>query len=313
MRELWGTFSVRDHREQRPLVADVMLYDRLVVPVPADRAEWERWDHPDQGWDPARQKRVLDVLRRHGEKERLVLPIPWDERRRQTFRDTFTAARAGAMEMDGFQWTAGQLLRDEDVKRAVDAGAIKPRVVAAYVSRKALEQEVIVEEITAEEAADERAREQQLAVAVGRSFLVPDLEGEPSEELDLELLERAARLSTKDSFRQKRAAYNDWVERAVRKRLTSKEAVAKMNELLQEYELTVKREKIGTRVEQAFLLTGTAVAVAGHFFPPLWVGGVLIAPVRYFIGREYRSTATPNDPAAMFHEARRELGVTRSP
>jgi hypothetical protein len=179
--------------------------------------------------------------------------------------------------------------------------------VAAYTSRKALEQEVTVEEITAEEAADERARAQQLAIAVGRSFLVPDVEGEPSEERDLELLERAARLARKDSFRQKRSAYNDWVERAVRERLTSKEAVEKMDELLQAYQREVKRELIGTRVEQAFLVMGTAVAVAGHFFPPLWVGAVLLAPARYLIGRQYRYNANPNDPAAMFHEARRKL------
>jgi hypothetical protein len=309
MRELWGTFSVRDHLEQRPFVADVMLYDRLVVPFPADRAEWDRWEQPEQDWDPARQRRVLDVLRRHEQKQQLVVPIPWDEHRRQAFRDTFTAARAGGMEVDGYRWTAGQLLRDEDVKRAADAGAVKPRVVAAYVSRNALEQEVSVEEITAEQAAGEHAREQQLAIAVGRSFLVPDIDGEPSEERDLELLERAVRLATKDSFRQKRSAYNDWVERAVRERLTSKEAVAKMNQLLQAYEGEVKREMIGTRVEQAFLVTGVAVAVAGHFFPPLWVGGVLLAPARYLIGRQYRSAATPNDPSAMFHEARRELSL----
>jgi hypothetical protein len=309
MRELWGTFSVRDHLEQRPFVADVMLYDRLVVPFPADRAEWDRWEDPKQGWDPGRQKRVLDVLRRHEAKQQLVVPIPWDVQRRQAFTDTYTAARAGGMEVDGYRGTAEQLLRDEDVKLAAAAGAVKPRVVAAYVSRNALEREVVVEEVTAEQAAGEQAREQHLAIAVGRSFLVPDVEGEPSEERDLELLERAARLATKDSFRQKRSAFNDWVERAVRERLTSNEAVAKMYQLLQAYEREVRRERIGTRVEQAFLVVGTAVAVAGHFFPPLWVGGVLLAPARYLIGRQYRSAATPNDPAAMFHEARRKLSL----
>jgi hypothetical protein len=61
-------------------------------------------------------------LRKDEDKSQLVLPIPWDERRRQTFRDSFTAAVAGGMEVNGYQWTAGQLLRDEDVKRAADAG-----------------------------------------------------------------------------------------------------------------------------------------------------------------------------------------------
>lgn len=315
LRELWGTFSVRDHLEERPFVADVMLYDRLLVPVPPDNAEWERWEDPRQGWNPARQKRVLDVLRAGKEKEKhkkLVVTVPWDAVRRNVFHDTFTQATAAGFEVDGYRWTAGQLLRDDDVKRLAAEQAVRPRVVAAYVSREALEAEAVVEEITADDAADEAAREQRLAIAVGRSFLVPDVEGEPSEERDLELLGRAVRLARKDSFRSKRSAYNDFVDRAVQERLTTKEAVAKMNELLRAYEGEVRRSGIGTRVEQGLLVAGTGLAVGGHFFPPLWIGSVMIAPVRYLVGRKYQARpASDSDPAAMFHEARRELGINR--
>jgi hypothetical protein len=31
--ELWGTFSVRDHLVSRAFVADVLLYDQLVIPT----------------------------------------------------------------------------------------------------------------------------------------------------------------------------------------------------------------------------------------------------------------------------------------
>lgn len=314
LRELWGTFSVRDHLEERPFVADVMLFDRLVLPVPPDNAEWERWEDPRQGWNPSRQKRFLDVLRAGKETEKhkeLVITVPWDASRRNTFRDTFTQATAAGFEVDGYRWTAGQLMRDEDVKRLAAEEAVKPRVVAAYVSREALEEEVVVEEITADEAADEAAGEQRLAIAVGRSFLVPDIEGEPSEERDLELLERAVRLTRKDSFRSKRSSYNDFVERAVRERLTSKEAVAMMDKLLRAYEAEVRRSGIGTRVEQGLLVAATGLTIGGHFFLPLWIGSVMVAPVRYLVGRKYQARpASASDPAAMFHEARRELGIT---
>jgi hypothetical protein len=267
MRELWGTFSVRDHLEERPFVADLMLYDRLVLPVPADQKEWERWE--GENWEPARQRRLLGVLDRLGAKEQLTLQIPWDEHRRRTFRDNVWAAQAAGMEVvDGYAFTAGQLLRDADLKRAQEAEAVKPRVVAAYTSRQALEREIVIEEVTAEEAANERAGEERLAMAVGRSFLVPDVEGEPSEERDLELFERAARLAVKESFRRKRSAYNDWVDEVLRRRLTDEEAIARMDELLKDYEREVKQEKVGTRIEQAFLVGGVAAAVAGHFFPP---------------------------------------------
>jgi hypothetical protein len=309
VRELWGTFSVRDHLDERPFVADLMLYDRLIVPVPSDDEERARWEQPEFAWNPARQSRVLRVIKRVEEKsgQTLVGRIPWNDDRRRAFDDTLTKARAAGAEVDGYQWTAGQLLSDEEVKRAATGGAVKPRIIAAYVSREAAEKELVIEEIKTDEQAVAPPGVQQLAIAVGRSFLVPDAEGEANEERDIELVERAARLASKASFRSKRAAYNDWVERAVRDRLTTREAVKKMDDLLKEYELEVRAERMATRVERAFLVTGVAFGIAGHFFPPMWVGNVMLAPARYLIGREYSATATDNDPAAMFHEARDEL------
>jgi hypothetical protein len=64
---------------------------------------------------------------------------------------------------------SGTRVNGEVVKEAAAAGAVRPHVVAAYVSRGAFEQEAVVEGITPEEAADERAAEQQLGIAVGRS------------------------------------------------------------------------------------------------------------------------------------------------
>ena len=62
--ELWATYSVKDHLQPRRLAADIMLFDRLVFPVPEQArlpensppidqtgpiewvqnpAEWARW------------------------------------------------------------------------------------------------------------------------------------------------------------------------------------------------------------------------------------------------------------------------------
>ena len=35
-REVWGTFSVADHLREQAFVADILLYDRLVILVPPD-------------------------------------------------------------------------------------------------------------------------------------------------------------------------------------------------------------------------------------------------------------------------------------
>jgi hypothetical protein len=43
--ELWGTFSVRDHLRRRAFVAELLIYDRLVIPYPppGDGVEYGRW------------------------------------------------------------------------------------------------------------------------------------------------------------------------------------------------------------------------------------------------------------------------------
>lgn len=75
-REVWGTFAVNDHCVPRAFVADVMLYDRLVIPVPPDdptkddKALWAKWD-------VKRQAELLAVL---GDRAR---PVKWDQQRRQ--------------------------------------------------------------------------------------------------------------------------------------------------------------------------------------------------------------------------------------
>jgi hypothetical protein len=42
--ERWATFSVKDHTDTRALVADLVMYDRLVFPFPSDdmTREWDR-------------------------------------------------------------------------------------------------------------------------------------------------------------------------------------------------------------------------------------------------------------------------------
>jgi hypothetical protein len=59
-------------------VADVLLYDRLVIPVPPeeDAAERKRWR--SRRWRPARQHDLLEILPR----EQLI-KVPWTGMHRQ--------------------------------------------------------------------------------------------------------------------------------------------------------------------------------------------------------------------------------------
>ena len=56
--ELWGTYAVSDHLRRRAFIADVLLFDRLVIPIPPpnDTKELRRWH--EMGWRPERQRRL---------------------------------------------------------------------------------------------------------------------------------------------------------------------------------------------------------------------------------------------------------------
>jgi hypothetical protein len=83
--ELWGKFSVRDHIINRAFVADVLLYDRLVIPTcPEDRPETE-W--PEE-WDLPKQKSLLADL---GD---LAIPVPWTKERHSEWQTRFDDKRA---------------------------------------------------------------------------------------------------------------------------------------------------------------------------------------------------------------------------
>ena len=82
-RQVWGTFSVKDHCAPNAFVAEVMLYDRLVVPRPPDENERIRWRN--EGWNPDLLDKLLSIL---GER---AYVIDWDAIRQEKWRSRFDA------------------------------------------------------------------------------------------------------------------------------------------------------------------------------------------------------------------------------
>jgi hypothetical protein len=51
-RQLWGCYAVDDHKQARPFVADVLLFERLVIPVqPEGKMFNQRSRHSPSGID----------------------------------------------------------------------------------------------------------------------------------------------------------------------------------------------------------------------------------------------------------------------
>jgi hypothetical protein len=81
---LWGCYSVVDHLKERAFVADLLLYDRLVVPVPSSDGT-PRWE---ESWNPARQERLLEILGPFAER------VEWTAALRDRFEDEWVPESA---------------------------------------------------------------------------------------------------------------------------------------------------------------------------------------------------------------------------
>ena len=255
-REVWGTFAVNDHCRPRAFVADVMLYDRLVIPVPPDNPT-EQDEALWADWNVERQNRLLKVL---GERARIV---KWDEARREAWKTRFEAAKAAAGETapDAFRMTRMELTT-----------GLPPTVTA-------------VESVSAYQSYDQvrdslklRETEQGMQLmpgavtaVLGREFLVVD-EPDLSDE---EALKEAVALSSDSAYRRKRADYWRWQREFLNYEVFTDEnalqtAVEEMRDLIHDQNRAVKREKIRTVARYAFLVgsitlgmyTGSMIPIA---------------------------------------------------
>jgi hypothetical protein len=130
-RQRWAAFSVRAHKDLASLASDVLLYDRLVLPVPADEAERRRWFRND--WDP-------DVIAlRYVQAAGLIYTVPWTEELRAEYNEAVGLERLSGEVLYG--WTASLLSTSQTAWAEILAGLEedappdrRPFLVAAYQS-----------------------------------------------------------------------------------------------------------------------------------------------------------------------------------
>jgi hypothetical protein len=332
MIELWGTFSVRDHLVDRAFVADVLLYDRLVIPtLPEDAPET---DWPPE-WNLKKQKALLGDL---GE---LAIPIPWDKDRRDAWQKRFddtrveerrlsrasatttikcdaTAARNWNSDEQAF-WCTRQLLRDcanevEDNKlfrklrvtnRARPGSDLE--AVSAYPSYDAFAHDV-PQAGSAKPTGDKQSLNP--TTVFGWKFFVPD-SAERGEDEDRKLLEKTLKLARTTEFAEMRGNFYLWWSDVVESGLSAAEAKADMEKRIAEYQKLINGQKWKTAARYA-------IRVADAFSGGLGlVNEVAAAGAEAFLGSadilaEERLKGE-NAPArlkvaAIFHDARARLG-----
>jgi hypothetical protein len=323
--ELWGTFSVTDHLRDRPFVADVLLYDQLIVPVPDGDNERQRWR--DIGRDPDLQDELLSIVG-----EDLILPVRWTLARHKEW-----AERVG--EPAGTDSEA--LVRDE-VAQAVrfdavnveqsrrdvgppagpgdpdDPGYLMTRMILTDLRGLAEDQAIVrriprVDEVDAVvaygsyadfaedrgELADNDEPGNQPVFMFQWQFFVP----EDSRLSDKELLRRAVDLAHMDEVPAWRAALQRWRSNSVLKGKSDEEALREMEEMLRSYSEAARKLKIANAVRTGVAVAAAIGGAAAVLFPP--AGATALFGLASL--KQPKPVPKKLEAAAIFHEARRRF------
>jgi hypothetical protein len=290
VRERWGSLSVDDHVNAAALATNVLLFDRLVIPVMTeqhDRNERAYWQK--QGWDPDLQLMRLDEL------QDLAVPRPWSAQRRAVFRTRLAELQAeqrDAAAIDAKHITRMILAQEAEIPKPL--GVEDAVVVAAYNSAAALQRDFPIRE-----ARDHLSAQ---AYLLCRRLAVPDWPEDVA-------LREAIRLSRDADFAAKRADLFDWQELAVARGWSPQETVERVSEMAERYNQRVKDAAGTVRWKFAFTLCGIGIGFATG--GPVGAGAAAVLSLVQFVKLDRRPVidAGSSQPAAMFHDIRTTFGV----
>jgi hypothetical protein len=242
--ELCATFSVKDHTLPGAFIAEVLLYDRLIIPIPprirdgvtkeeADQ-EWNRWK--SKGWDPARQTQLIAILKHNLEDDRII-EAPWTSHLQTEWRKSMTKPDKdipetlhAAVEADlNHARHHGYVLTGHILQQFAPAMAKTVVAVSTFRSLKDLMQRTPIQR-----APPKRVDAQSLMAVLGFELFVPN----DSDSNDFDLLSEAAAVAADATYRRKRTALYLWQQQFIRNGLTDelsvKTAVNRMGELVED-------------------------------------------------------------------------------
>lgn len=294
--ERWGALSVADHKDLSALVANVLLYDRLVIPMYTesdDRDELEYWN--DKHWDPVGQ------LTRRKQLGELAIECAWDKKRRQSYKDRYQVSLQLDAEANGEMITRWLLTEEEDYQ--LPTGVNHADIFVAYNSEQSTLDEMPRQKIDDLTLSDES----QIGVLIAHELQVPDLK-------DKELaLSEAISLSKEAEFRAKRSDLYEFQMACLNRGMKPKAVVAELHDRNRELAEYLKKQKIPLKKKTGFMLAQTIVGVVGGaFISPFAAIGGLISIWQFSTFDAVPSGHIPNRlaPVAVFHDIEEQLSLT---
>jgi hypothetical protein len=333
--EIWGTFSVRDHLLDRAFIADVLLYDRLVIPTQPEGNDPKDW--PAE-WDLFRQKRLLNVL---GE---LAIPIPWTPDRRKEWQRRFddvhreerSRARAQAVTFvagdvatarasDSLPYQVTRILLADYANLDVDdrlfrrlraTGKARPgseiEAVAAYPSFDAFNKDVPIDEGDDSPETDAPSKTTMLppTAIFGWNFFVPESAAKGEAE-DLKLLKIAVGLAQRTEFIELRGEFYNWLSDISQGRIPPAEARADMEKRIAEFQKLMAAQEWKGMARRAIKVADAFTGGVGLINTIVGAGGAVFFGLADIVADKHLKIQPPPPRlkvAAMFHEAQTRLG-----
>lgn len=315
-KELWATYSVIDHLQPRYLALDVMLFDRLVFPVPQkpriegnptqigdviwekDPAAWEHWEQ----WQPEAQKKVLEVL------EPVLRKVHWGPQNAKSpsFKTASAALADQALPDYAFRATRTTLTRD--LPAHVDGvAAMGP----AFRSFAEAETALGLRRIGMRQVLPGGA----LSLALGWKFIAPDLQQKGID--DLALLKETVSFVTGDrQFRERRTDFIEHQARFLRSGQTDAEsvntAIKNMHELIYEVQDASKKLPLGTILQDVCQVVPIVATLGAALDNGVGIPLATTAAFCWFAGLSVNEWFTEkpernHDPSAFIFDARQHF------
>jgi hypothetical protein len=334
--ELWGTFAVDDHLRKNAFVAEVVLFDRLVIPEPPrdDENQYKQW--LGSNWRPELLKEMVDQL---GD---LAIPVPWDQPLREKWRAEY-GDLSGAERAKLRRHMATETLSDfQSIRRADPSQPAK--FVTRMVIAKKLEGGVGALDPIADEALYKKIKAididpaatietvvgygsyatfsketpidmkrspdpagQNTALLFGWDFIVPG----DSDISDTILLERAIKLSSRSEFRESRRSFHNWRRKLIAKNVSFETARGEMNRCLSIYNEIVAKNCARVRRLTALQVLALTAPLADLALPGLGTTSGVVLGLGAFLADKLippLEIGAREKVAALVHDSREAFG-----
>jgi hypothetical protein len=309
-RQRWAAFSVKAHRDLMALASDVLLYDRIILPVPEDDEEYERWVR--QAWAPEEQAKRLVQAAAH------IIPVPWTKQLRAEWRTAYDQLRDLSTEvaygMTGQIYASSPQAWNEiyDSVYADERPARKPFLIAGYQSEseavsaldlKPLSDTDIGAAVT--EKPGERPADRAVALHVQRMVEEPDI-ADPEQ-----AFLASVKLADNAEFVKARRRLFDWEDALYVDQLEPEEIASELADIEEQYNAAVRDFARYTRRRRAASvlpgLAGDLAALAGHPHLKLIGKGLSFVAGRFVRVPPKDPNTMPGHAVALIRAAYRDL------